>query len=66
MLSPEARQERQQEILQKRLEYEQRVNDLQQVAQRRQQELVQPILNMVTAVLQEVRDEQDYTMIFDA
>ncbi len=66
MLSPEARQERQQEILQKRLEYEQRVNDLQQVAQRRQQELVQPILDRVTAVLQEVRDEQNYTMIFDA
>lgn len=66
MLSPEARQGRQQEILQKRLEYEQRVNDLQQVAQRRQQELVQPILDMITAVLQEVRDERDYTMIFDA
>ncbi len=66
MLSPEARQERQQEILQKRLEYEQRVNDLQQVAQRRQQELVQPIYEMITAVLLEVRDERDYTMIFDA
>ncbi len=66
MLSPEARQQRQQEILQKRLEYEQRVNDLQQVAQRRQQELVAPIYERITKTLTEIRDELNYTMIFDA
>jgi outer membrane protein len=65
MLSPEKRQERQQEILQKRLEYEQRVNDLQEVAQRRQQELVQPIYDRITQALTQIRDEYEYTMIFD-
>lgn len=66
MLSPEKRQERQQEILQKRLEYEQRANDLQEVAQRRQAELVQPIYDRITLALTQIRDESDYTMIFDA
>ncbi len=66
MLSPEARQERQQDILRKRVEYEQRVNDLQQVAQRRQQELVGPIYEKITTTLVQIRDEQQYTMIFDA
>jgi outer membrane protein len=65
MLSPDKRQERQQEILQKRLEYEQRVNDLQEVAQRRQAELVQPIYDRITQVLTQIRDEFQYTMIFD-
>jgi outer membrane protein len=66
MLSPEKRQERQQEILQKRLEYEQRLNDLQEVAQRRQQELVQPIFEKITSALMEIREEHNYSMIFDA
>lgn len=65
MLSPEVKQERQQEMLQKRLEYDQRVNDLQQVAQRRQAELVQPILDKIQTALSAIRDEFSYTMIFD-
>lgn len=66
MLSPEKRQERQQEILQRRLEYDQRLSDLQQVAQRRQAELVQPIYERITLALAAIREEQNYTMIFDA
>lgn len=66
MLSPEKRQERQQAIQRKRLEYEQRTLDLQQVAQRRQQELVQPVYDQISQVLASVRDERGYTMIFDA
>jgi len=66
MLSPEKRQERQQQIQQKRLQYQQRVSDLEQVAQRRQQELVEPIYEQITAALVEIRDQGDYTMIFDA
>ena len=60
MLSPEARQERQREITTKQLEY------LQQVAERRQQELVQPIFENIRAVLVSIRQQQGYTMIFDA
>ncbi len=66
MLSPEARQQRQEEIQRKRLEYQQRAVDLDQVAQRRQQELVAPIYEKVTRVLVDLRAEQEYTMIFDA
>lgn len=65
MLSPEKRQERQQEILQKRLEYNQRLDDLQSAAQRRQAELVQPIYDRISAVLADIRREDQYSMIFD-
>lgn len=66
MLSPEKRQERQQEIQQKRLEYNQRVTELQDRAQERQQELVQPVYDKISRVLADIRDQDDYTMIFDA
>jgi outer membrane protein len=66
MLSPERRQERQREIDQKRREYQQRTDTLQQVAQRRQQELVEPIFQNIRSVLVEIRAERDYAMIFDA
>jgi outer membrane protein len=66
MLSPEARDARQQAIQQKQLEYQQRTADLETRAQRRQQELVQPIYGMISNVLMDVRDEYDYAMIFDA
>jgi len=66
MLSPEARTERQQAITQKRLEFQQRTANLEQVAQRRQQELLQPIYEAVGGVLETLRTEEQYTMIFDA
>lgn len=66
MLSPEAREQRQEQIQQKRLEFQQRTADLEQVAQRRRQELIQPIYDRITAVLMDVREEHSYTMIFDS
>ncbi|UCC72726.1 MAG: OmpH family outer membrane protein [Gemmatimonadota bacterium] len=66
MLSPEARQARQQEINQKRAEFQRRTTELEQTAQRRQQELVAPIYEMISSMLSQVREEQQYTMIFDA
>ena len=66
MLSPDARQQRQEEIQRKRLEFQQKTVDLDQVAQRRQQELVAPIYERVTNVLMELREENGYSMIFDA
>ncbi len=65
MLSPDKRQERQQQILQKRSEYNQRLEELQLGAQRRQQELVQPIFDRISQVLTDIRNEESYTMIFD-
>jgi outer membrane protein len=66
MLSPEKRQERQQQILQKQLEYDKRLKDLEQVAQRRRAELIQPIFESITGALAQIRDEENFTMIFDA
>jgi len=65
MLSPEARTQRQQEINQKRMDFQQRTAELEQAAQRRQQELLQPIYDSVRNVLETVRQEEQYTMIFD-
>ncbi len=66
MLSPEARAQRQQEINQKRMEFQQRTADLETMAQSRQQELVAPIYEAVSNVLVTLREEEQYTMIFDA
>ncbi len=66
MLSPEARQQRQAEINQRRLEYQQRTANVEETAQRRQQELVAPIFESVSNVLAQGREEEQYTMIFDA
>jgi outer membrane protein len=66
MLSPEARTQRQQEINQKRMEFQQRTVDLENMAQARQQELVAPIYEAVSNVLTRIREEEQYTMIFDA
>lgn len=65
MLSPEKRQERQQQILQKRLEYNQRVEELQTRAETRQAELVQPIYDKISIVLTQLREDEGYAMIFD-
>ncbi len=66
MLSPEARTQRQQAINQKRMEFQQRTVEIENIAQARQQELVAPIYAAVSNVLNAVRVEQQYTMIFDA
>lgn len=66
MMSPEARQNRQQEILQKQREYQQRAEELQERAAQRQNELVEPIMNRIQTVIEELRQERGYTMIFDA
>lgn len=66
MLSPERRQERQAEIQQKRLEFEQRTADLEAVALRRRRELVEPIFERISNVLMQIQAEGQYTMIFDA
>lgn len=46
-------------------EYQQRFQELQQAAQDREAELMQPILDQIKLVLEDVRQEGNYTMIFD-
>ena len=66
MLSDSAVSRREQEIQQKQQQLAQRVQELEQQAAQRQQELLDPILQRVQSVLQEIREEQGYTMVFDA
>ena len=56
---------RQRDIRDKQAEYQDRTQKLQQQAQAREAELVQPILDGVRKVLDEVRAEDGYAVIFD-
>jgi outer membrane protein len=64
-LSAAARQERQQEIQQRFMAYQQRQAELEQQAQQRQAELVSPIMQRISVVIEEIREEGGYAMIFD-
>lgn len=65
-LGETARQERQQQLQQQFTQYQQRVAELEQVAQRRQAELVQPIMQRISSVIEGIRANEGYAMIFDA
>ena len=64
-LSPDTRRNRQQEILQKQQEYQNRMGEIEAEAARRQQELVAPIMERINAIIQDIRREGSYTFIFD-
>lgn len=56
---------RQKDIRDKQAEYQERTQKLQQQAQAREAELVQPILDGVRKTLDEIRAEDGYSVIFD-
>ena len=66
MLNQAAIERRQQEIARKQQELRQRAQELEQRAAQRQQELLGPILDQVRTVIAQIREEQGYTMVFDA
>jgi len=65
-LSPAAKQAKQRDLQQLQQRFEQRSNELQTRAQQREQELLQPIQDRVNAVIQGLRAEANYAVIFDA
>jgi outer membrane protein len=65
-LSPAARQQRQQEMQQQFITYQQRVGELERTAQRRQAELVEPVMQRISETIEALRREGNYAMIFDA
>jgi len=65
VLSPSVKQQREQAIRDLEAQTRQQVSDLQQRAQQREQELTAPIMQRVTAVLEGIRAEFNYSMIFD-
>ncbi|GAC1685058.1 MAG: hypothetical protein NVS9B3_03310 [Gemmatimonadaceae bacterium] len=65
-LSPAAKEGRQKTIRGKEEAYQKRARQLEQQAQQRQAELVQPIMDRIKLVIDDVRREDGYTIIFDA
>lgn len=65
-LTESAREQRRQEIAEKQRQLQRRVQELEQKAGQRRQELLAPILDEVRSVIQEIREEQGYSMVFDA
>ncbi|HJU90319.1 MAG TPA: OmpH family outer membrane protein [Gemmatimonadaceae bacterium] len=65
-LSPAAKTARQKEITTKRDEYEKRAQLLQLQAQQRQRELVGPVMQQINQIIDAIRKEEGYSMIFDA
>jgi outer membrane protein len=65
MLSAAAKTQREEEINVRRQAYQTRVEQLEEQAGKRQQELVQPITERVNEVIEQLRAEQSYSFIFD-
>ena len=64
-LSPAARTNREEQIRMRQAEYNQRLTEIDQQAQVRQAELIQPVMDRVTAVIEQIREEGSYSLIFD-
>ena len=64
-LTANARRTRQDEIVQKQQAYQERMAQIEAEAARRQQELVQPIMERINSIIQEIRSAGSYTFIFD-
>lgn len=65
MLSPQAKEQKQNEIRTLQQQLQNRRVELENQAQQRQQELLRPILETVTGLIEEIRAENDYAMVFD-
>ena len=65
MLSEAAKANRQEEIRLKQNEYQQRISELEQQAGQRQVELVEPVMERISSVIEDIREDGGYSMIFD-
>ena len=65
LLDPAGREQKQQEILAKQQEAQARQQELNIESDRRRTELLAPILERVTAVIDEIRAERSYSIVLD-
>ena len=65
MLSPQAKEQKQTDIQTRQQELQNRRLELENQAQQRQQELLRPILENVTRLIEQIRAENSYAMVFD-
>ena len=64
-LTANARRTRQEQIVQKQQAYRERMAQIEAEAVSRQQELVQPIMERINSIIQDIRRDGSYTFIFD-
>jgi len=64
-LSPEARANREQQLQAKVQEYQTRTTQLQQLADQRRAELIQPVMDRITGIIETIREEGQYHLILD-
>ncbi|HEX5438222.1 MAG TPA: OmpH family outer membrane protein [Gemmatimonadaceae bacterium] len=64
-LSPAVQATKEKAIRAKQQAYQQRYQDLQQEAQKHENELIQPIMAKIDSVIQEIRVEDGYAIVFD-
>jgi len=65
-LSDSAKAKREKAIRDKQAAYQQRTQQLQQQAQQHEQELIRPIMAQIDSVIEKIRAEDGYAMVFDA
>lgn len=65
-LTPAAREQRQNELQQQFAAYQARGQQLQEQAQQRQQQLVQPVMTQINAAIEALRREGGFTLIVDS
>lgn len=65
MMTPEKRRERQQALGAKQQEIQQKAAELDQLAQGKQQELLEPALERINTVIEQLRAERGYAFVFD-
>lgn len=66
LLSPEEKKKREDAIIQRRQTMNQRAQFLQEEAQNKQNDLMEPVMKKVEAVIESLRKEGGYAIIFDA
>jgi len=66
LLSPQAKEQKQSQIMNLRNQLQQRQGEMDNQAQQRQQELLGPILERVGGVIETVRSENGYSIVLDA
>lgn len=65
MLSEAAKANREEEIRLKQTQYQTRIQELEQQAGLRQAELVEPVMERISSIIDQIRSEGGYSMIFD-
>ncbi|HEX6309231.1 MAG TPA: OmpH family outer membrane protein [Longimicrobiales bacterium] len=65
VMTADAKQKREQEIIAKRTGWEQRAEQLQQQAAQRQQQVMQPVMERVEQAISQVRQAEGFAIVFD-